>query len=130
MPTTHGPINSGVAAGGAGVATANASTPIQLRGFVEAIYIQYNDTPPSGTTDVVIATVGLNPKVPAITLLTITNGATNANYILRHALADEAGSATTAPADGRVYIDDYVNVNINQANDNDSIDVWITTSAY
>jgi hypothetical protein len=124
-----GPFNSGAAAGGAGVATANASSNHKLCGKVHAIYVKYNDSPPAGTTDILIATVGTSPAVPAITLLSIANAATDTLKYPRAQVHGTDGSALTLDgtriAFDKIAIDDVVNVKIDQANNGDSIDVWL-----
>jgi hypothetical protein len=116
-----GPINSGVAAGGAGVATNNADSNNVIKGIVHAIHVKYNDTPPA-TTDVVIATKGTN--APAITLLTLTNKNTTGWFKPRYAVQDNLGVDIANEYD-REAIHDIVNVSIAQANNDDSIDVYI-----
>lgn len=123
-----GPINSGVAAGVAGSATANASS-IKLRGKIHAVYVKYNDSPPAGTTDVTVATVGTSPYVPSITILSIANSATDALYYPRIQVHTTAGAALTM--DGtriltdKIAIDDSVKVTIAQADAADNVDVWL-----
>lgn len=119
-----GPINTGVAAGGAGVATANADSPTVVHGALHAVYVRYNDAPPAATTDVVIATVGTSPRPPAQTLLTLTNAATDGWFYPRRQVDDDVGVAIAAEFD-RFALADYVNVLIDQANDGDSVDVWL-----
>lgn len=118
-----GPINSGVAAGGAGVATNNATSTHRLTGLVTAIYVKYNDSPPAGTTDVTIKTVGSGAACPSYNLLAITNAATDGLFEVVKAAVD----ATNTAANWYLYmpIDDYINVTIAQANNGDSVDVWI-----
>lgn len=123
-----GPINSGAASGGAGSATANASS-IKLRGKIHAVYVKYNDSPPAGTTDVTVATVGTSPYVPSITLLSLANAATDTLLYPRIQVHTTAGAALTM--DGtriltdKIAIDDSVKVTIAQANDADNVDVWL-----
>jgi len=115
-----GPFNSGVAAGGAGIATANSTTSIPINGVIHSIYVRYNDTPPA-TTDVTIATSGTS--VPALTLLTLTNANTDGWFNVQHAVSDNAGAAIAATYIAPV-IGDSVKVTIAQANNSDSADVW------
>ena len=124
-----GPIASGSSTGGAGVSTANADSTIPINGKVLGIYVAYIGSPPAGTTDVTVKTVGASPRVPSLTLLTITDAATDGYFWVRHKIADEAATDVTYDATNEVYdhvyIDDLVNVTIAQANDADSINVWI-----
>ena len=124
-----GPINSGDSTGGAGLSTANANTTTIVSGVIYGIYIKYNGSPPAGTTDVVISTTGTSPAPPSNTILTITDSATAAWYYPRHVVHDETGTAITYDGTRDVHqavpIHDTVNVKIDQANDADSIDVWL-----
>lgn len=124
-----GPINSGVATGGAGAATANSTTTIPLRGKVHAIHVKYNDAPPAGTTDVTVATLGASPRVPVITLLSISNSATDVTKYPRAQVCGTDGAALTLDgtriAFDKIAIDDNIKITIAQANDNDSVDVWV-----
>lgn len=117
-----GPINTGVAAGGAGTATANADTNIPLTGFIIGVYVRYNGSPPAGTTDVVIKTKGT--KAPSLTVLTLTNSATDGWRWPRLLTQDAAGVDITGGYE-EVMIDDIVNVSIAQANNGNSADVWL-----
>ena len=124
-----GPIASGSSTGGAGVSTANADSTIPINGKVLGIYIEYIGSPPAGTTDVTVKTVGTSPRAPSLTLLTITDAATDGYFWIRHKTHDEAAALVTWDGTNEVYepvyIDDLVNVAIAQANDADSINVWI-----
>jgi len=119
-----GPINSGVAVGGNGAATANTSTANPIRGRVLGVYVRYNDTPPAGTTDAIIATAG--NAAPALTILTLTDSATDKWVFPRLTPQGNTGANLAAltvlePAP----IADNVNVKIDGANAGDSIDVWL-----
>ena len=124
-----GPLNSGAAAGVAGSATANASSNHKLQGKVHAVYVKYNDAPPAGTTDVTVATVGAAPHVPAITILSIANAATDVLKYPRVQVHGTDGAALTM--DGtriltdKIAIDDSVKVTITQADAADNVDVWL-----
>ncbi len=121
-----GSISSGAAVGSAGSATATTTTTIPAIGFVAAIIVRYNDSPPS-TTDVTIATAGTGH--PAITLLTLTNANTDVTRNVRHAVHDSTGAVVTFDGTNAVYdlpaVADFVTVTIAQANSGDSVDVWI-----
>ncbi len=121
-----GPVNSGVAVGGDGVATANEDSTIVLQGELLAIYLTYNDSPPSGTTDVIISTQGTAPAPASITLLTITNAATNAAFYPRTPAQDATGSDVIYSAGNEIHVPfpifDLVNVKIQGANADDSVD--------
>jgi hypothetical protein len=120
-----GPINSGIAAGGAGVAGNNATTAQIVRGNVIGIYVRYNDACPA-TTDVIIKTVGTTPAMPTQTLLTLTNKNTSGLFLPRALPQDTSGAnlaALTIAEPNPVF--DNINVAVAQANDADSIDVWL-----
>lgn len=120
-----GPINSGAAAGGNGSATANANSPHIVSGSVSAIYVKYNDSPPAGTTDVTIATLGTTPAAPAQTLLAVADSATDSWYYPRALTHVNTTGATIAGAYEEMPVHDYINVKIAQANAADNIDVWL-----
>lgn len=117
-----GPINTGAATGGAGAATANATTPGIITGRIMGVYVKYNDTPPAGTTDVTVATVGT--RHPATTILALTNAATDTWKYPSIQQCDTAGSAVAGAYQG-ILVSDQIKVTIAQANDNDNVDVWL-----
>src|SRR3990172_8587732 len=121
---TVGPINSGAAVGGAGVAPANASSAVRVMGRLRGIYVKYKDAPPAATTDVTIKTVGGNGAPPSQNLLVLTNAATDGWFYPAPQLHTTAG-ALIAGEDGQLLVDDLVNVKIDQANANDNIGVWL-----
>lgn len=119
-----GPLSSGSSTGGAGTSTANSTTAIVASGLVAAIYVKYNDSPPAGTTDVTVTTLGTSPSAPALTLLSVSNAATDGWFFpraLEHLNSD--GSALTTHT--YMPLQDKVKVTIAQANDGDSVDVWL-----
>lgn len=122
-----GPLNTGVAAGGAGIATANADSSVILTGLLMAVYVRYNDSPPAGTTDVILAAKGTN--APANTILTITDAATDGWFYPRHPVHDETGAGITYDGTREVHapvpIADFVNAKIQGANNGDSADIWL-----
>lgn len=117
-----GPINSGAAVGGNGVATSNADSNVRVCGYVMSVYVKYNDSPPAGTTDVIVKTKGTNS--PSLTILTLTNGATDGWRHPRLLMDDDAGADLTGVYEA-VLIDDYINVKIDQANAADNVDVYL-----
>jgi len=119
-----GPINSGVGAGGAGVATNNATTTTQVVGRVAGVYVRYNHSCPN-TTDVVIKTVGASPAIPSQTFLTLTNKNTDGLFMPRVTPQDADGVDLAAlTVLEPVAISDFVNVTMTGANNADSVDVW------
>jgi hypothetical protein len=125
----YGPLNSGSSTGGAGVSTANASSTVVLKGRVQGIYIKYNGSPPAGTTDATVKTVGTSPYSPTYNLVSVANAATDGWFYPRVQVHDTSGSAIAAEYTP-LLVHDYVNVAIAQANDADSIDVWILLDDY
>jgi len=122
-----GPINSGLAAGGAGVATSNKTTDQIVRGRILAVYVKYLDSPPA-TTDVTVETAGVS-AFPAQTILSLVNAATD---VVRYPVVqnhDTSGVAVTGEF-APVVIHDKVKVTIAQANDDDSVDVTLLIAQY
>ena len=117
-----GPLNTGEAAGGAGVATANATGDPAISGKLHGFYIRYNDSPPAGTTDVTIVTSG--GVMPARTLFTLSNAATDGFFPIRLGAVDTTGSSITYSHLLTPLVRDNINVTIAQANNGDSVDVW------
>lgn len=123
-----GPLNSGAAVGGNGSATANANSTHIISGNVYAVYVKYNDSPPAGTTDITITTLGTTPSPPAQTILAVADSATDAWYYPRALTCVNTTGATIAGAYEEIPIHDFVNVKIAQANAADNIDVWLLVS--
>lgn len=119
-----GPINSGAATGGAGAAGANADTTTTVTGLLVAVYVKYIDSPPAGTTDVVVKTKGTDPSAPSLTLLSITDAATDGWFYPRANIHNTSGTAQTSTWT-LLPVYDMINVAIAQANNNDNIDVWL-----
>lgn len=122
-----GPIYSGAAVGSSGSATANATTSNVIAGRVYAVYLDYLDSPPN-TTDVTVATAGV--AHPAMTILTITDAATDGWWYPRAATHSTAGAALLYAAGGAAVADtvaiaDTVKVTIAQANAADGVNVWL-----
>lgn len=115
-------ISSGLATGGAGVATANKTSDARLTGRVLGFYVKYNDAPPGATTDVTIEATG--GVMPTRTLLTITNSATDGFFAIRQVAHNQSHATITNSFVEIPLVDDKLKVTIAQANDNDSIDVW------
>ncbi len=119
-----GPLNSGVAVGGDGVATANTSSTHRVRGEVMGLYILYNDSPPAGTTDVTVRTKGTSPAAPTYNFIKVSNAATDGWFYPRVQVCDTVGSAIAGEYTPLV-IDDLVNILIEGANAADNVDVWL-----
>ncbi len=118
-----GPINSGAATGGAGVATSTGTSANIITGVILSVFVKYNDSPPAATTDVTVRTKGTSPRPPSRNILVITNAATDGVWNPRDT------EHTTAAADSGskvlIPVEDYIQVVIAGANDNDNVDVWL-----
>ena len=118
-----GPISSGLASWGSGAAAASHTTVPEMYGHLAAVYVQYNDSPPV-TSDLTISTVGTSPSAPAITLLSLSNANSDGWYYPRVALhTPEGGLAGSLYSYVPVY--DRITVAVAQADDGDSVDVWL-----
>jgi hypothetical protein len=119
-----GPINSGAAVGGNGVATANQTSVQVVTGRILGLYVKYNDSPPAGTTDVTIATAG--GTAPAQTILTLTNAATDKWVYPRITPQGVTGVDLAAlTVLETIPVHDKIKVTIAQANAADNVDVWL-----
>ena len=122
-----GPLSSGAAVGGAGVATANLTSSIVVRGQVLSVYVAYLLTPPS-TTDVTIATAGVS-ALPAATILSLANA--NTNIVKYPRVGAHKTDGTNATYDGTnqifepQYVHDKVKVTIAQSNADDYVEVYL-----
>jgi hypothetical protein len=111
--------------GGAGTSAANVDSTHIIRGWVMAVYLKYNDSPPAGTTDVVLKTKGTGSDAPpSYTILSVANGATDGWYYPRAQTHTSAGVAVADTYDWPVVFD-VLNLAVAQANDGDSVDAWI-----
>lgn len=123
-----GPLSSGAAAGGAGVATANATSSIIIKGRVLSVYIEYLGTPPAGTTDATVATAGVS-ALPAVTIVTLANAATDIVKYPRVGVHKTDGTNATYDGTNQIfepqYIHDKVTVTIAGANDADYINAYL-----
>lgn len=124
-----GPINSGPAVGGDGVATASDTTAVYIIGRVQGIYVKYNDSPPAGTTDVTVATLGTSPTAPTYNLLAVVNAATDGWFYPRVQVHTVAGAAIAAEYTPLIVYD-RIKVTIAGANAADNVDVWILLDDY
>ena len=120
----YGPLNSGAAVGDNGLATISATSTAPLVGFVNWVYIKYNDSPPAATTDVAIATLGTSPSAPSRAILTIANAATAGYFHPRINAVDQTGSAISGVYE-MIPIHDYVKVTVTGANAADNVDIWL-----
>lgn len=118
-------LTTPVASGGAGTATATVTSTSPIVGTVQSVYVKYNDSPPAGTTDVTLATQGTSSGAPpAMTILGITNAATDGWFQPRVPMHTTAGAVIADTYDWPV-VHDYLTLTIAQANDGDSVEVWV-----
>lgn len=117
-------FDTGGATGGAGVATATSPSKM-VRGKILAVGVTYLLTPPA-TTNIILRTRGEHG--PAQTVLSIPNANTNAWFYPRVSQQDNAGVAKLYAAAGEEVATEYVvadnvELNVAQANDDDSVTV-------
>ena len=121
----YGPINSGAAVGADGAATVTAYSTTEIHGLIYAVYVKYNGDKPA-TTDVTISTKGTSPKVPSISILTLTNANTDGLFLPRINAHSILGVVDTS-GDKHISISDYLKIVVAQANTDDTVDVWVET---
>ena len=122
-------FSTGAAVGSAGSATATGYS-IHVNGKIIAVYLSYQDSPPAGTTSIVLSDEA-DPSSESI--ITVANAATDVKIYPRRLLETNDGTDLTYDGTRKVY-DHYV-VNgrleaiITGANADDYIDVtvWIET---
>ena len=118
-------LSTGAAAGGAGVATATGqSEPIQ--GKILKVYVDYQDSPPAGTTDFTLSDEA-DPASESI--ISISNAATDITVYPRRVVELNDGTDITYDGTNEVY-DYYVvhgrlEATIAQANNGDYCDVHV-----
>jgi hypothetical protein len=121
-----GPYNSGVAAGGAGVATANTDHSTKIDGWVVAVYIDYKGTAPPATIDVTISTKGTSPSAPSLIILKAVDINTDGWFFpSTTAHLNTTGAEIAGYYKAGVPISDSINVLIAQADDDNNVDVWL-----
>jgi len=114
-------ISATGATGGSGTATATARSSHIVNGVVMAVYLAYLDSPPAGTTDVVIDEAHNNPPV---TVLSVSNAATT-GWFQPLAQAEDTAGASFSGQGMMVPVNDYLDVTISQANDGDGVTATI-----
>lgn len=105
--------------GGAGTATASATSENIIIGHIVAIHLAYAGTPPN-TTDVTIA----GATAPSLPVLTVSNGATDGWRYPQAATVDTAGASISGGYTD-IWINDKVTVTMAQANNDDGVTVTI-----
>lgn len=107
--------------GGAGASTATAYTSQIVNGRIVAVYLEYLDSPPAGTTDVTITEQHNSPALP---VLAVANAATDGWFHPMWQADNEAGAAITNQGKP-IEVCDYLKVVIAQANDGDGVNATI-----
>ncbi len=115
-------IDTGAAVGSNGVATANADK--KAWGKILAVGIVYLDSPPAGSTDVILSTPAQSNKHPVETILTKSNSSTNAWYYPRRVYDDNVG-AIVSGEETEFVASGILNAKIDQANADDSAIVTV-----
>lgn len=116
-----GPLSSGPAVGGAGVATANQDSTHPIIGVVVGIYLKYVGSPPA-TTDVTVRTKGSSG--PSFTLLKVDNAAVDKLFTVKQLDSSPAGVAFT-DSYSLLPVHDVLNILIEGADADDSVDVYL-----
>ena len=119
-------LTTPAASGGAGTATATVTSAVPYSGTIMSVYVKYNDSPPAGTTDITLATQGtVSGAPPAQTILSIANAATDGWFQPRVPMHTTAGVVVADSYDWPVIFNDYLTLTIAQADNNDSVKVWV-----
>ena len=124
MISLVGPITTPAATGGAGAASATFTTSTVVTGEIYGIAIQYNDAPPAATTDIGIKAKGQSGVLPSYNILVIANAATDGYFAVRKPCVDTANAAIT-DSHACIAVNDLIQVDIAQANNGDSVTVWL-----
>lgn len=118
-------FSTGAATGGAGVATSTGHSQT-VSGKVLAVYIDYQDAPPAGTTDFTLS----DENDPASeSIISLANAATDIKIYPRR--VTELNDGTDITYDGANEVYDYYVVHgrleatIAQANNDDYCDVYV-----
>jgi len=120
-----GPITTGEAAGADGSATNNENTTQPVVGKLLGVYLKYNDSPPAGTTDIVLKTKGTSPSPPSETLLSIANAATDGWFYPRTQVNLNSDGSAIANEYDIMPIHDILNFAITGANAGDYVEAWL-----
>jgi hypothetical protein len=117
------PLSTITASGTNGSATGSLTTNETIAGKVIGIHIDYGAGQAS-TTDVVVSTVS-----PAVTILTVTDSATDAWYYPRVQVHGSTGSVLTydgtRAVSNPIAINDRVTVSVTGANDEKTVQVTL-----
>jgi len=110
------------AGGGAGLATAFNTSDTPIDGIIRAVYLEYVDSPPAGTTDVTIEEAFNSPAIP---VLSVPNAATDDWFYPMAQAQNRAGAADITNQGVPIVIADYIKVTIAQANSGDGVTATI-----
>lgn len=118
-------FNTGVAAGGAGVATATGYSPV-ISGKILAVYIEYLDSPPAGTTDFTL----VDENDPAAeSIISLVDAATDIKIYPRRITEKNDGTDILYVAGEEVHepyvVHGRLKATIAQANNDDSCNVYV-----
>ena len=120
-------FSTGAATGGAGTATATGNST-EVKGKILAVHIDYQDSPPAGTTDITLSDEA-DPASESI--ISLTDQATDIKIYPRRLLETNDGTDLTYDGTRKVYghylVHGRLEGTIAQANNNDSaiFTVWI-----
>lgn len=117
--------STGVAAGGAGVATATGYSP-NVQGKVLAVHVDYVDSPPAGTTDF---TLSDESDPAAESIITLVNQATDIKIYPRRVTEKNDGTDILYTSGEEVFepyvVHGRLKAVIAQANNSDSVTVTV-----
>lgn len=118
-------FTTGAAAGSAGSATATGYS-LKIAGKIHAVYVDYQDAPPAGTTDFTLSDEG-DPASESIILL--TNAATDIKIYPRRVVELNDGTDVTYDGTNEVYehyvVDGRLEATIAGADADDYCDVTV-----
>lgn len=120
MAIRRATISAVSATGGAGTATATGYSDRPITGYIIAVHVSYQDSPPA-TTDVTIAEAVASP---AVSVLTLSNANTSGWFFPRAAGVNQSGTAITN-SNEKIAVSDMLSVVIAQANDGDGAVVTV-----
>lgn len=111
-------ISALTATGGAGVATATA-TSSPVNGVIHAVHLAYQDSPPAGTTDVTLVEAG---TTPVQTILSISNAASDGwFYPMAQSNLNTATGSTITNQGVPIAVNRPLTLTIAQANNGDGV---------
>lgn len=109
-------ISALAATGGAGIATATGTSEEVINGFILAVHIAGQDSPPP-TLDVTLSEA---TNDPAMTVLTLTNVTADGWYYPQKQATDDTGAAL-AGVGSLIPVHDYLTLSVAQADNDDGV---------